>query len=104
MRVINEAEFDEMIKNGITLVDFYADWCGPCKMLAPVLEELDQEFPEINFVKVNCDEQMHLAERFSVMSIPAVFIFRDGNIIGKSGGYKGKNEMKLIIEDSIKGM
>lgn len=104
MRVINEAEFDEMIKNGITLVDFYADWCGPCKMLAPVLEELDQEFPEINFVKVNCDEQMQLAERFGIMSIPAVFIFRDGNIIGKSSGYKGKLEMKTVIENSIKGM
>lgn len=101
MRIVNEAEFDEIVKDGITLVDFFADWCGPCKMLSPVLEELDNDYPAMTFVKVNCDNDMHLAERFNIMTIPAVLIFKQGDMIAQSIGYKGKEEMKKFIEDSL---
>ena len=101
MKIVNEAEFDEIIKDGITLVDFYADWCGPCKMLAPILEELDNEYPDISFIKVNCDDEIKLAERYGIMSIPAVFMFKDGNIIGNTGGYRGKDEMNNFIKNSL---
>ena len=76
MKIVNAEEFNELIKSGTTLVDFFAEWCGPCKMLGPVLEELDNEYPDINFVKVNVDDNMELAEQFGIMSIPNVHIFR----------------------------
>lgn len=101
MKIVNEKEFDETIKSGVTLVDFYADWCGPCKMLAPILEELDNEYPDITFIKVNCDNEMSLAERYQIMSIPAVFMFKDGNLIGNTGGYRGKDEMNNFIKNSL---
>lgn len=101
MKIVNEKEFDEIIKDGFTLVDFYADWCGPCKMLAPILEALDNEYPDITFIKVNCDDEMGLAERYGIMSIPAVFLFKDGNLIGQTGGYRGKDEMNNFIKNNI---
>lgn len=102
MKIVNQTEFDELINNGTTLVDFYADWCGPCKMLGPILEELDSEYPDINFVKVNCDNDIALADRYGILSIPAVFILRDGKVIGNTLGYHGKEDMKKFIENTIK--
>jgi len=101
MKIVNEAEFDEIIKSGVTLVDFYADWCGPCKMLAPILEGLDNEYPDIKFIKVNCDNEMGLAERYGVMSIPAIFMFKDGKLLINANGYRSKEEMKIFIQDGL---
>ena len=101
MKIVNKVEFDEIIKNGITLADFYADWCGPCKMLSPVLEELSEEYKDINFIKINCDNEMELAERYGIMSIPAVFIFRNGDMIANTGGYRPKPDMKKFIDDAL---
>ena len=101
MKIVNKDEFDEIIQNGVTLVDFYADWCGPCKLLAPILEQLDEEFENITFIKVNCDNEMELAERYGIMSIPAVFMFKDGNLIGNTAGYQGKEIMKKFISDNL---
>ena len=102
MKVVNEKEFDEIIQKGITLVDFYADWCGPCKMLAPILEDLSNEYSNINFIKVNCDDEMALAERYQIMSIPAIFMFKDGNILTNTSGYRPKDQMKAFIEEALK--
>ena len=101
MKIVNEKEFDEIISNGITLVDFYADWCGPCKMLSPILDELAEEYTDIKFIKVNCDDEMQLAERFGIMSIPAVYMFKDGNPLTSTGGYKPKDAMKKFINDAL---
>ena len=101
MKIINTVEFEETIKSGLTLVDFYADWCGPCKMLGPVLEEVDGEYPEINFVKVNVDENMDLAQKFNIMSIPAVYIFKDNEVLGKMGGYIGIDGVRDFINKTI---
>lgn len=102
MKIVNQAEFDELIKSGITLVDFYADWCGPCKMLGPILEELDSEYPDINFVKINCDNDIVVADRYGILSIPAVFIIKDGETIANTLGYHGKEDMKKFIDSAIK--
>ena len=76
MKIINTEEFNELIKEGTTLIDFFADWCGPCKMLGPVIEELSNEYTDIKFAKVNVDDNMDLAEKFSIMSIPQVYMFK----------------------------
>lgn len=102
MKIVNQTEFDELIKSGITLVDFYADWCGPCKMLGPILESLDEEYPDINFVKINCDNDIAVADRFGIMSIPAVFIIKDGEVIANTLGYHAKEDMKKFIDNAIK--
>ncbi len=102
MKIINAAEFDEMIKSGTTLIDFFADWCGPCKMLGPVIEEVASEYPQIAFAKVNVDDNMDLAERFQIMSIPQVYIFRDGEVIGKFGGYRDIGGVRAFIDETVK--
>ena len=101
MKIINAEEFNEIVKNGLTLVDFYADWCGPCKMLGPVLEELDSEYPDIEFVKINVDENMELAEKFSIMSIPNVHLFRDGESVANMQGYKDAAGVKDFIDKAV---
>ena len=89
----NENEFDNLIKNKV-LVDFYAEWCGPCKMMGEILEDINN----IEIVKVNTDLFPDIARKYGIMSIPTLIIFNEGNEIKKSIGYKSKEE----IEDFIK--
>lgn len=86
-------EFNEIIKKEKVLVDFYADWCGPCKMLGPVLEEVASERKDVEIVKVNVDNFFTLAKNYAVMSIPALKIFSNGNVIKQTEGFLTKNEL-----------
>ena len=94
---LENENFDELISKGITLVDFYADWCGPCKMLGPVLEQID--FVEV--VKINVDNHPDLATKYGVMSIPTMIFFKDGEELKKEIGFRNLNEIKDIY-DSLK--
>ena len=87
MKIVNTEEFNELRKNGKVVVDFFADWCGPCKMLSPVLEEVGKEYPDVSFVKVNVDENEELAAEFGIMSIPAVFMLKDGEVVNSFLGF-----------------
>ena len=81
------------------LLDFYADWCGLCKMLAPVLHEIAEENAgALKVGKVNVDEQMELAMRFQVSSIPMLVVFKDGKAVAKSVGYRSKAEITAMVE------
>ena len=81
------------------LLDFYADWCGPCKMLAPVLHEIAEENAgALKVGKINVDEQMELAMRFQVSSIPMLVVFKDGKVVAKSVGYRPKSEIVAMVE------
>ena len=81
------------------LLDFYADWCGPCKMLSPILHELAEEKSgTLKVGKVNVDEQMELAMRFQVSSIPMLVVFKDGKAVAKSVGYRPKSEIAAMVE------
>ena len=82
----NANEFEREIKGEVTLVDFFAEWCGPCQMLAPVLEQFSLEFPG-NIVKIDVDEIPELARQFRVMSIPTLMVFKDGKFVKKQLGY-----------------
>ncbi len=98
MKIIDKKEFEETIKEGVTLVDFFATWCGPCKMLGPVLEELSDEITDVKFVKIDVDEEPELAGKFGIMSIPSVFLFKDGEVAGSFLGLQPKDKVKAFIE------
>ena len=81
------------------LLDFYADWCGPCKMLAPVLHEIAEENADtLKVGKINVDEQMELAMRFQISSIPMLVVFKNGKAVAKSVGYRPKAEIAAMVE------
>ena len=98
---ITAANFeDEVLRSDKpVLLDFYADWCGPCKMLAPVLHEIAEENAgALKVGKINVDEQMELAMRFQVSSIPMLVVFKDGKVVAKSVGYRPKPEIAAMVE------
>ena len=83
------------------LVDFWAAWCGPCRMLAPILEEIDRDYEgRLKIGKVNVDEEMSLAQQFGVSSIPMVVLFKNGQPVARSVGYRPKAELAELIENS----
>ncbi|MDD3205963.1 MAG: thioredoxin [Lachnospiraceae bacterium] len=80
------------------LVDFWADWCGPCKMLLPIIEGLADEVTDTKICKVNVDEQGELAQRYKVMTIPTLILFKNGEIVTKSVGLVSKNEILELLK------
>ena len=84
-------------RDGISIVDFYADWCGPCKMMAPVIDKIAEENPELNVAKVNVDHEGELAAQFGIMSIPTLVIFKDGCEINRSLGAKNKSAILALL-------
>lgn len=90
--------FNESIASGVVLVDFYADWCGPCKMIAPVLEQLQEEMSDVQIVKLNVDEAPDIAQEYGVMSIPTLILFNNGKQIAQTLGFKPKEQLRNWIE------
>lgn len=93
---LTEATFDEVVNGATTpvVVDFWADWCGPCKMIAPILDEIaDEQGDAIKITKLNVDENPSLAQKFGVMSIPTMLVFKDGEVEKRIVGAKGKAQL-----------
>ncbi len=97
-----DATFEQEIESGVTLVDFWAPWCGPCKMIAPVLEEVADEVDgKAKVVKVNVDDNQTTAARFGVMSIPTLIVFKDGKQVDKVVGFNPKEALVQLIEKHL---
>lgn len=96
---INRENFEE-IKNGSkpVLLDFYADWCGPCRMVAPLVHEIAEEHPEYAVCKVNVDEQPELAAEFGVYSIPSLVVLRDGKVANSAVGARPKDAILALLK------
>lgn len=84
---------------GLAVIDFYADWCGPCRMLAPVFEELAGEYADVKFCKVNVDNEPELAKMFNVQSIPMVALVKDNTFVDMSLGFVPKDKLAKLIEE-----
>lgn len=99
MKILNEKEFEQFVDNsqGLVLVDFFATWCGPCRMLAPILEDLSQEI-DTPIYKVDVDECENLSRRFGILSIPTMIFFKNGNQLEKITGLRTKQEIKQMLE------
>lgn len=101
-KIINSGSFRSEISKGIVVVDFFATWCGPCKMLAPIFEELSKEMKgKVKFVKVDLDKSMDIARRYNITSVPTVMIFRNGREAERMIGFSPKNIIKSKVEKYI---
>lgn len=95
---INENEFEEKIKEGKVFVDCFATWCGPCKMLSPVIDEVAKENTEYKFYKLDVDEAEEVAAKYGIMSIPTMLIFDEGKLKETVVGFRTKDEIKEVLK------
>lgn len=95
---ITDAKFEELTNNGLVLIDFWAPWCGPCRMQSPIIDDVSEELEDIaTFYKMNVDEEPKTAAEFSIMSIPTMIIKKDGEVVEKLVGYHDKQRLIQII-------
>lgn len=94
----NSFNAEVLDQKGIVLVDFFATWCGPCKMIAPILEELEVEMDDIKFVKIDVDESPEVANKYQIQSIPTLKVFKDGKDVDVVVGFLPKDQIKALIE------
>ena len=100
MELLNAKNFKEETGKGFVVVDFFANWCGPCRMLSPILDEVKTDLGEkVEIYKVDVDEEEGLAREFGVMSIPCVFFFKNGEVVGKQIGLTSKDMLISKIEE-----
>lgn len=96
IKYLEKNNFKELVKEGYHLVDFYAEWCGPCKMMGPVLESIEEK---IDIIKIDVDKFPDLASEYRVMSIPDLMIFKDGEKILESVGFQSKEDLEEVINN-----
>ena len=98
MEIINKKNFNDIINSGKVLIDFYADWCGPCRMLLPVLESIENE-SIISIKKVNVDDSIDIARKYGVMTIPTLILFENGIEVKRNVGMITKDEIIKFVND-----
>ncbi len=95
---LTNKNFDSIIGNGVTLVDFWEDWCGPCKMQAPVIDELGEKYEgKVTVAKLNVDDEPSIAARFGVMSIPTLIVYREGEEVTRRVGVQSLDQIEVML-------
>ncbi len=103
IKMLDESNFSKEIESGVTLIDFFAEWCGPCRMLAPVVEEVaDSLKDKASFGKVDIDKQVKLATEYQVTSIPTLVLFKDGKEVDRIVGLRDEKALKEFVEKALK--
>ncbi|HEC2146381.1 MULTISPECIES: thioredoxin [Staphylococcus intermedius group] len=99
---VKDSNFDEQIQSGVKLVDFWATWCGPCKMIAPVLEDLASDYEgKADILKLDVDQNQATAAKFEVMSIPTLIVFKDGQPVDKVVGFQPKENLAQVLDKHV---
>lgn len=99
---LDDSSFKTTIGTGVTLVDFYADWCGPCRMIAPIIEELSNEFAgKAKIAKLDIEKAQEVTSEFQVTSIPTIILFKDGNEVKRIVGLRDKETLKGLVADAL---
>jgi len=102
VKILDSNNFNEEIAKGTVVVDFYADWCGPCKMLGPIIEELASDYEgRASICKLNVDDNSEIAKQYGVMSIPTVIVFKDGEVKETVMGFKPKQALSSVIDSNL---
>ncbi len=99
-KIVESKDFEMEVREGVSVVDFYADWCGPCKMIAPIFEELSAEL-SANFIKINVDNSQDIAAKFQVASIPTLIIIKDGKEVDRIVGFMPKPALEGKIKQYL---
>ena len=97
-QAITDKDFATETDEGLVLIDFWATWCGPCRMQSPVIENLSAEMPNVHFTKMDVDQNRQVPQEFQIMSIPTLLIKKDGKVVDKVVGYHSKEQLKQLLE------
>src|SRR5262245_11741519 len=102
LKYLDDENFEASIKKGVTLVDFHADWCGPCKMIAPIIEELSNELlGQALVAKVDVDMSQDVSQKYDITSIPTLIVFKDGQEVKRVVGVRDKNTLKSMVLENL---
>ena len=99
---LNDNNYDEVVSSGLTLVDVFADWCGPCKVISPIIDELSSDYQgQVVFGKLNVDEAPEKTTELGIRNIPTILVYKDGKIVERNTGAVSKNQLKELIDKHL---
>ena len=101
MIYLDKEDFNKLIEDDVVIVEMYANWCGPCKILSPILDKVSNNYKDIKFIKVDVDKHDEIARKYGIMSIPTLIFFKDGKVVNRHIGLVNEKELDSIIDDII---